>query len=70
LDAIPEALISLDTFGNTASTSHFVVLHKHLAERRLKSNSKILFLALSSGIVVGFILATIGKLEACYGYHH
>ncbi|MHB8773198.1 MAG: 3-oxoacyl-ACP synthase III family protein [Syntrophales bacterium] len=70
LDALPEALISLDKFGNTASTSHFVVLHEHLAEKRLKRNPRILFLALASGIAVGFVLATIGKLEACYGYHH
>ena len=70
LDVIPETLISLDKFGNTASTSHFVVLHEHLTAKRLKKNSKVLFLALASGIVVGFVLATIGKLEACYGYHH
>ena len=67
---LPETLISLDKFGNTASTSHFVVLHEHLTAKRLKKNSKVLFLALASGIVVGFVLATIGKLEACYGYHH
>lgn len=68
LDVLPEALISLDKFGNTSSTSHFVVLHDHLSRKHLKKNSKVLFLALASGIVVGFVSATIGKLEACYGY--
>lgn len=68
LDVLPEALISLDQFGNTSSTSHFVVLHDHLNRKQLKKNSKVLFLALASGIVIGFVSATIGKLEACYGY--
>ena len=70
LEVLPEALISIDKFGNTASTSHFVVLHDHLSDKRLKKNSKVLFLALASGIVIGFVSARIGKLEACYGYDH
>ena len=70
LEVLPETLISIDKFGNTASTSHFVVLHDHLSNKRLKQNSKIFFLALASGIVIGFVSARIGKLEACYGYDH
>lgn len=70
LDVLPEALISIDKFGNTASTSHFVVLHDHLSDKRLKKNSKVLFLALASGITIGFVSAKIGKLEASYGYDH
>lgn len=68
LQVLPEALISIDRYGNTASTSHFVVLHDHLENKRLKKNSKIFFLALASGMVIGFVAARIGKLEACYGY--
>jgi 3-oxoacyl-[acyl-carrier-protein] synthase-3 len=68
LDILPEALMSLEQFGNTSSTSHFVVLHDHLSRKHLKKKSKVLFLALASGIVVGFVSAAIGKLEACYGY--
>ena len=70
LEVLPEALISIEKFGNTASTSHFVVLHDHLSNKRLKKNSKILFLALASGISIGFVSARIGKLEAIYGYDH
>jgi len=70
LDVMPETLISLDRFGNTSSTSHFVVLHDHLSRKHLKKNSTVLFLALASGIVIGFVLARIGKLEAGYGYGH
>ena len=70
LEVLPEVLISIDKFGNTASTSHFVVLHDHLASKKLKKNSRVFFLAMASGIVIGIVSATIGKLEACYGYHH
>jgi len=70
LEVLPEILVSIDKFGNTASTSHFVVLHDHLSRKSLKKNSKIFFMALASGIVIGFVSATIGKLEACYGYNH
>lgn len=70
LDVLPEALISLDRFGNTSSTSHFIVLHDHLSRGQLKKNAKVLFLALASGIVIGFVSATIGKLEAAYGHGH
>lgn len=70
LEVLPEVLISIDKYGNTASTSHFVVLHEHLVNKNLKKNSKVFFLALASGIVIGFVSARIGKLEACYGYHH
>ncbi|MFO7568722.1 MAG: 3-oxoacyl-[acyl-carrier-protein] synthase III C-terminal domain-containing protein [Smithellaceae bacterium] len=68
LDVLPETLISLEQFGNTASTSHFVVLDDHLKQKRLKKNAKVLFLALASGIVIGFVSAKIGKLEACYDH--
>jgi 3-oxoacyl-[acyl-carrier-protein] synthase III len=70
LQVLPEVLISIDKYGNTSSTSHFVVLHDHLSSKSLKKNSKVFFLALASGIVIGFVSATIGKLEACYGYNH
>jgi 3-oxoacyl-[acyl-carrier-protein] synthase III len=67
---IPEILMSLDKYGNTSSTSHFVVLHDHLSEKKLKKNSKILFISTASGIAVGLVSATIGNLEACYGYNN
>lgn len=67
-DEIPEILISLDRYGNTSSTSHFVVLHDYLSRKQLKKNAKILFFGLASGIVMGFVSATINKLEEQYGY--
>jgi len=70
LEVLPEVLVGIDKFGNTASTSHFVVLHDHLAQKKLKKNSRIFFLSLASGIVIGLVSARIGSLEACYGYDH
>jgi 3-oxoacyl-[acyl-carrier-protein] synthase III len=70
LETLPETLMSLGRFGNTSSTSHFVVLDDHLSSKRLKKNSRIIFLPLASGIVVGFVSAAIGKLEEKYGYNN
>jgi len=47
-----------------------VVLHDHLSRKKLKKNSKVLFAALASGIVIGCVFASIGRLEECYGYDH
>jgi 3-oxoacyl-[acyl-carrier-protein] synthase-3 len=59
---VPETLVSVDNFGNTASTSHFLVLCKHLEDQRLGKGSRVLFLALASGITIGFLSATVGEL--------
>jgi 3-oxoacyl-[acyl-carrier-protein] synthase-3 len=59
---VPEILYSLQEYGNTASTSHFVVLYDGLREKRIKEGSKVLFLSFASGIVIGLLFATIGKL--------
>ncbi|MBN1497570.1 MAG: 3-oxoacyl-ACP synthase [Spirochaetes bacterium] len=58
----PEICISLDKFGNTSSTSHFVVLHDYIKQGKIKKGSNVLFIALASGIVVGFVLARIGEI--------
>ena len=62
-DNMPTALFSVQEFGNTASTSHFVALHRALQEGRIQPGARILFIPLASGIVVGCMAATLGKLE-------
>jgi len=69
-DKIPEILISLDKYGNTASTSHFVVLDDYLGSQKIKKDSRIMFFVLASGIVMGLMSASIKKLEVQYGYGH
>ena len=60
---LPEILYVIQDFGNTASTSHFVVLYKHLKEKKLKKNPRVLLLSQASGIVMGFLGMTIKSLE-------
>lgn len=61
---MPESLSCVESIANTATTSHFVVLHEHLKQNRLPKGSKILFVPAASGLVTGFVSATISSLEA------
>ena len=60
---MPESLTVLEDLGNTATTSHFVVLHKHLKEKRVKSGSKILLVPAASGLVFGCVSTTISSIQ-------
>ena len=40
--AMPRALNSLDEYGNTASTAHFVVLYDHLRKKAIGPGTKLL----------------------------
>jgi 3-oxoacyl-[acyl-carrier-protein] synthase III len=61
---LPPMLTVLDRYGNTASTSHFVVLNEHIQGGDDGPAAKFLMVALASGIVAGFLSATISSLEA------
>ncbi len=61
---MPEALSCVENFANTATTSHFLVLHEHLKQNKIPKGSKILFVPAASGLVTGFVSATISNLEA------
>jgi 3-oxoacyl-[acyl-carrier-protein] synthase III len=63
----PETLISLDRYGNTSSTSHFVVLYDYLKKGKIKPGSRILLLVLASGIILGIVPVIIGNLEVNNG---
>jgi 3-oxoacyl-[acyl-carrier-protein] synthase-3 len=60
---LPEILYVIQDYGNTASTSHFVVLYNHMKEKRLKEKSRMLLMSQASGIVMGFLSMTIKSLE-------
>jgi len=62
-EEFPEVLCSVDTCGNTASTAVIIALYKALKENRIKEGSKVVFIALASGLVLGFISARLGKLK-------
>ncbi|MEV6767847.1 3-oxoacyl-[acyl-carrier-protein] synthase III C-terminal domain-containing protein [Nocardia sp. NPDC051030] len=61
---MPTGLAVLEKYGNTASTSHFVVLHDALKQQRLASGAKVLMVPAASGVVAGFLSVTLGELRA------
>lgn len=61
---MPPALNVLEEYGNTASTSHFLVLHECLAQQRIPKGSKVALMPFASGVVSGMLAATISRLEA------
>lgn len=60
-------VITVDEFGNTASTTHFVALWKYLSEGRFRGDDRVLLLSLASGLEVGIVIFTVGQLVECYG---
>lgn len=60
---MPQALNVVEKFANTASTSHFLVLHQALAEKQIPQGSKVLMVPAASGVVTGFLSATVSSLE-------
>ncbi|QLY27589.1 3-oxoacyl-ACP synthase III family protein [Nocardia huaxiensis] len=61
---MPQQLNVYDEFGNTASTSHFLVLHESLAQQKIPKGSKVLLIPEASGVVSGHLAATVTRLEA------
>ncbi|GAB2698632.1 3-oxoacyl-ACP synthase III family protein [Kitasatospora kifunensis] len=59
---MPESLTGVEVFGNTATTSHFLVLHQHLTEGTARQGAKYLMVPAASGIVTGALSATITNL--------
>jgi 3-oxoacyl-[acyl-carrier-protein] synthase-3 len=54
-----QIVYNLDGLGNTASTTHFVALHRCLAEGRIKSGDRVLLLSFASGMVVGAVVLDV-----------
>ncbi len=53
VDKMPEILSSVEEFGNTSTTSHFVVLNNCLEQNRIKKGSRVLMMVAASGVVIG-----------------
>jgi 3-oxoacyl-[acyl-carrier-protein] synthase III len=60
-------VVTVDEFGNTASTTHFVALRKYLTEGRFAEDDRVLLLALASGLVVGVVIFKVDQLVGLYG---
>lgn len=64
-------VVTVDRYGNTASTTHVVALVEELDAGRLHAGDRVALLALASGLEIGVVLFTIDEgLEACRGDGH
>jgi 3-oxoacyl-[acyl-carrier-protein] synthase-3 len=63
-------VVNLQDYGNTASTTHFVALHRYLTEGRFHQGDKIMLLALASGLEVGVIVLVMDELAETHGHTH
>jgi 3-oxoacyl-[acyl-carrier-protein] synthase-3 len=61
------AVVTVDRFGNTASTSHFVALATYLRERRFSTGERVALLALASGLEIGTVIFTVDEIVSRYG---
>lgn len=60
---MPPDLNVISEYGNTSSTSHFIVLHDHLRRGEIPDGSKLLMVPAASGVVGGFLSTTISSLK-------
>jgi len=65
------AVITVDRYGNTASTTHTVALIEELEAGRIQPGETIALLALASGLEIGIVLLTLDEeLVKRYGHGH
>jgi 3-oxoacyl-[acyl-carrier-protein] synthase-3 len=60
-------VVTVDEFGNTSSTTHFLALHKYLCEHRFVKGDRIMLISFASGLEVGVMIFAIGRLLDRYG---
>jgi len=66
-----DAVITVDRYGNTASTTHTVALVEELEAGRIEAGERIALLALASGLEIGVVLLTLDEdLVSRYGHSH
>lgn len=69
-NGVQAAVVTVDHYGNTASTTHFVALIEELEAGRIRAGDRVALVALASGLEIGFVLVTIDEdLVSLYGNH-
>jgi 3-oxoacyl-[acyl-carrier-protein] synthase-3 len=63
-------VVTVDEFGNTSSTTHFVALWKYLREGRFAPQDRVLLLSIASGLEVGIVIFKVDQLVGRYGHDH
>jgi 3-oxoacyl-[acyl-carrier-protein] synthase-3 len=66
-----DPVVTVDRFGNTASTTHTVALVEELEAGRICAGETIALVALASGLEIGVVLLTVDEeLVNRYGHRH
>ncbi|BBX82681.1 3-oxoacyl-ACP synthase III family protein [Mycolicibacterium aubagnense] len=66
-----DAVITVDRYGNTASTTHTVALVEELEAGRIQPGETIALIALASGLEIGIVLLTVDEeLVNRFGHSH
>jgi 3-oxoacyl-[acyl-carrier-protein] synthase III len=60
---LPPPLNVVHQYGNTATTSHFVVLYQSLKDKTLKKGEKVLLIPAASGVITGFMSLKMSSVE-------
>jgi 3-oxoacyl-[acyl-carrier-protein] synthase-3 len=61
-------VVTVDEYGNTASTTLFLAMHRYLTDHRFARGEKILLLSVASGLEVGVVLFEMDELEVTHGH--
>jgi 3-oxoacyl-[acyl-carrier-protein] synthase III len=56
-----DAVVTVDRYGNTASTTHTVALVEELRAGRIRAGDRIALIALASGIEIGVVVLTLDE---------
>jgi 3-oxoacyl-[acyl-carrier-protein] synthase III len=66
-----DAVITVDRYGNTASTTHTVALVEELEAGHIRPGDTVALIALASGLEIGVVLLTVDEdLVERYGHNH
>lgn len=60
---MPRTYDTIVHFGNTASTTHFVLLYTKIKEGEIKPGTKALFVSNASGIIIGCLSVNFGDIK-------
>ena len=60
-------VVTVDEFGNTSSTTHFVALRKYLGEERFERGDTIMLISFASGLEVGVLIFPVEEILDRYG---
>ncbi len=63
-------VVTVDEYGNTASTTLFLALHRYLDDHRIVAGEKVMLLSVASGLEVGVVVFVMDELEGTHGRVH